>query len=61
MTSERKKGWLRKLVLSTGLAVDCDNASSEEVLSAKAITGKKGSLGYGKNGRKEVVLLICLL
>lgn len=52
MTSERKKGWLRKLVLSTGLAVDCDNASSEEVLSAKAITGKKGSLWLRKKQQK---------
>lgn len=52
MTSERKKGWLRKLVLSTGLAVDCDNASTGEVHSAKEITGKKGSLWLRKKRQK---------
>ena len=52
MTSERKKGWLRKLVLRTGLAVDCDNSSTEEVPSAKASTGKKGSLWLRKKQQK---------
>ena len=52
MTSERKKGWLRKIVLRTGLAVDCDNSSTEEVPSAKAFTGKKGSLWLRKKQQK---------
>lgn len=51
-TSERKKGWLRKLVLGTGLAVDCDNASVEKVPSVKAITGEKESLWLRKKQQR---------
>ena len=51
-TNERKKGWLRKLVISTGLAVDCDDASAEEIPSVKAITGKKGGLWLRKKQQK---------